>query len=431
MKKKSEIGKVDLPKVIEEKGGVPAEMQMDAGTEIMKSEGQGEIQAAVVLAKRFPRDEGKAKASLLAACDLEEFAGGGDAKKPGAYYSFPRGRTQDEKTGEWRPNIVSGASVRMAREAARLWGNIRYGFFVTHDDDDARGIVAWAWDLEHNLRTSGSDFFKKLIQRKQANGGTTWITADERELRELTFRKAAILIRNCILQLMPGYFIDQAVATCKTTAAGGTGTDLKDRIAKMERAFKEIGVSGEALEKYLGKPVAKCDREDLSDLRGIYESLRDGMISKEEREEMFGPISQQPKREAKQPTAAAEDERREGLSMDKVKSAESQASPLPSEEKSPPKKEESKEKKTAKGKTSPKPPDGDGAGAEKKSEEKFDPKETALALIKNATKKNFFDVKATVLKMVNEIKGAQNIQLLFNLLDVTNALNDRQREIFK
>jgi len=413
-RKKVEIDKPKVPLVIEEKGGVPSEMQMDAGTEIMKSEGQGEIQAAVVLAKRFPRDEEKARAGLLAACDLEEFAGGGDAKKPGAYYSFPRGRTQDETTGEWKPNIVSGASVRMAREAARLWGNLRYGFFITHDDDDARGIVAWAWDLEKNLRTSGSDFFKKVIQRKEKGGGTIWITADERELRELTFRKAAILIRNCILQLMPGYFIDQAVAVCKTTAAGGAKTDLKDRIVMMQRAFVDIGVSGAALEKYLGKPVAKSTREDLADLRGIYESLRDGMISKEERDEMFGPTAQPPKRE---PEAAANGEKRESLNMEKVRSAKSQAAPH--EEKPAPKKEEKKE---AKGKVAAKLINGKSAEPES---EKFDPKETALALIRNATRQNWPSVKETVLGMIKEIKGSQN------LLDVTSAINNRQREMLK
>ena len=410
-KKKTETERPDVPVVIEEKGGLPSEMTMDAGTEIMKSEGQGEIQAAVVLAKRFPRDEERAKASLLAACDLEEFAGGGDAKKPGAYYSFPRGRTQDD-TGEWKPNIVSGASVRMAREAARLWGNLRYGFFITHDDDDARGIVAWAWDLEKNLRISGSDFFRKVIQRKEKGGGTIWITADERELRELTFRKAAILIRNSILQLMPGYFIDQAVAVCKTTAAGGAKTDLKDRIIMMQRAFTDIGVSGAALEKYLGKPVAKSTREDLADLRGIYESLRDGMISKEEREEMFGPATQSSKQK---PEAVIGERHEGGLSMDKIRSAENQIAPH--EEKPAPKKEE---KKAVKVTAIVKPTNGKNA-----EPEKFDPRETALTLIRNATKENWAAVKETVLGMVKEIKGSQN------LLDVTSAINNRQREMSK
>ena len=122
-KKKIETDKPKLPVVIEENGVLPSEMTMDAGTEIMKSEGQGEIQSAVVLAKRFPRDEEKAKAALLAACDLEDFAGG-------AYYSFPRGKKKNE-LGEWVPNIISGGGIRLAREAKRLWMNVRSGFFIT------------------------------------------------------------------------------------------------------------------------------------------------------------------------------------------------------------------------------------------------------------------------------------------------------------
>ena len=410
-REKTEADRPKLPIVIEEKGGVPAEMQMDAGTEIMKAEGQGEIQAAVILAKRFPRDEERAKASLLAACDLEEFAGGGDAKKPGAYYSFPRGRTQDETTGEWKPNIVSGASVRMAREAARVWGNIRYGFFVTHDDDDARGIVAWAWDLEKNLRTSGSDFFKKLIQRKDKSGITNWITADERELRELTFRKSSILIRNCILQLLPGYFVDQAVGICKITAAGGAGTDLKDRVVKMQRAFNDIGISGKALEGYLGKPVARCTREEIADLRGIYQSLIDGMISPEERYQMFGALTPQPAGAEKPQAKNGEGE---GLTMDKVTAAKNQDEP---HRESTPK---AAEKKPTKGKMAAKPTNGNTSESEK-----YDPKLSAMALIKGATDKNWGEIKATALKMVKEIKSSKDI------LDVSNAINKRQQEIFK
>ena len=94
--------------------------------------------------------------------------------------------------------------------------------------------------------------------------------------------------------------------------------------------------------------------------------------------------------------------------------AESQTAPQ--EEKPPP------PKKAAKGKAVAKSAGGEGT---EPREEKFDPKETALALIRSATRKDFHDVRATVLKMIKEIKGAQN------LLDVTNALNARQIEIFK
>ena len=78
-------------------------------------------------------------------------------------------------------------------------------------------------------------------------------------------------------------------------------------------------------------------------------------------------------------------------------------------------------KKATKEKMAAKPTNGEGA----KPEEKFDPKETALTLIRNATKQDWADTKATVLKMVKEVKGSQNV------LDVTTALNARQREILK
>jgi len=250
--------------------------EQDMGTEIAKAEQQSEIQYAIMMAKKFPRIDIQCQNTLLAACDIESFA-------EGAYYSFNRGKYQDEKTGEWKANIVSGASIKLAREAFRIFGNMRVGFFITHDDDDARGIVAWAWDVEKNSRMSSADFFSKMIKRS----GKMEL-ANERDLREMTSRRASILMRNCILSLLPGYMTDNAVEICKRTAAGGEKTDLKDRIVRMQNTFHEIGISSAAIGNYLGKPLTACSREDLANLRGINESLRDGMISPQERQEMFG-----------------------------------------------------------------------------------------------------------------------------------------------
>lgn len=245
-------------------------------------EGSSEVQAAVLMAKKFPRVEGQAQAEIMAICDQEIFAAG-------AFYAFPRGKKLNEKTGEWEPNIVTGPSIRMAREAARIYGNFRYGFIITHEDDDGRQIVAYAWDVQKNNRTTSSDYFKKLIQRRI--GGTTIpVTPDERELRELTNRRASILMRNCILSLLPAYFVDAAVLVCrKTVGGGGKGVDdLGDRAQKMQAAFAEIGISTAQLEAYLKKPIAETTREDLGELRGIYDSLRDGVISPQERNDLFG-----------------------------------------------------------------------------------------------------------------------------------------------
>lgn len=263
----------------------------DRNLSVVSLEGSSEVQAAVLMAKKFPRDERLAQDEILAICDQPIFA-------EGAFYSFPRGRKLDEKTGEWKQNIVTGPSIRMAREAARVYGNFRYGFVISHEDDDGRQIIGYAWDVQKNNRTTSSDYFKKLILRRVGTGReatTIPVTPDERELRELTNRRASILMRNCVLSLLPAYFVDRAVEICRKTAGGGGGgkpgapaTDLVERIEKMKAAFGELGITQIQIETYLKKPVLQATSEDLGDLRGIYESLADGVISPQERAEMFG-----------------------------------------------------------------------------------------------------------------------------------------------
>lgn len=260
------------------------EGEEDRRLPVTSMEQTSEIQAAILLAKKFPRDEPEAQKSLLGICDLTTFA-------EGAYYSFPRGRKLDEATGQWKQNIVSGPSIRMAREMARIYGNFRYGFTISHEDDDGRLLVAYAWDVQSNNRTTSSDYFKKLILRRVGTGQdatTIPVTADERELRELTNRRASILMRNCILSLLPSYFVDNAVAICKkTVAGGGEKSDLLERVEKMKAAFAQLGVSILQIESYLRKPLLEFSAEDLGELRGIYESLVEGVISPQERAEMF------------------------------------------------------------------------------------------------------------------------------------------------
>src|SRR5215510_3409806 len=77
---------------------------------------EAEIQAAITVALRFQRNEDAAFAKLMRACQRTSFA-------EDASYAFPRGKVQDKETGQWKENIVSGPSVHLAREAARVWGN--------------------------------------------------------------------------------------------------------------------------------------------------------------------------------------------------------------------------------------------------------------------------------------------------------------------
>jgi len=213
-----------------------------------------EVQGALILAKRFPRDEDTSYMKLLKSCKRYTFA-------DRANYSFPRGGT-----------TITGPSINLAREFARVWGNIEYGHVIVSDDDEERHIRAWAWDKETNTRVFEEDSFKKLVYRKK--GG--WIKPDERDLRELTNRRAAICKRNCLLQLMPRDFIEEAQYICKETLKKKVAED-PDRAKKdIILAFSGLNVTPPMLEDYLGHPIAQCSPAEIVTLREIYQSISDG-----------------------------------------------------------------------------------------------------------------------------------------------------------
>ncbi len=223
------------------------------------AEKQFEIQSAIVLARRFPRNEEQAFEKLMRACKRTSFA-------ESAEYSYPRGQT-----------TVAGPSVNVAREAARVWGNIRYGIDVTRDDIDSRSIRGWAWDLETNTKVQAEDDFKKIVFRKGKNGvpGQN-MPSDERELRELTNRRGAIPVRNCILQILPKDLIEDALYESNKTLQSRADKDPEGEKKRIIMAFSELRVTPEMLGAYLGHPLAQCSPAEIVKLRGVYKSISDG-----------------------------------------------------------------------------------------------------------------------------------------------------------
>jgi hypothetical protein len=215
---------------------------------------QHEIQSAIVIARKFPRNEDQAFAKLMKACQRTSFA-------EDAEYSFPRGGA-----------TVSGPSVNVAREAARLWGNIRWGLYVLRDDEDTRQLRAWSWDMESNTKIEMEDQFAKLVYRKKEG----WIRPDERDLRELTNRRGAILVRNCLLQLLPKDLIEDALSMCHQTIEKGVAQDPEGARKKTILAFGTLNITPEMLEKFLDHPLAQASPAEIAELRTIYASIRDG-----------------------------------------------------------------------------------------------------------------------------------------------------------
>lgn len=218
------------------------------------AEKQYEIQSAIIIAKNFPRNEDRAFEKVMRTCQRTSFA-------EDAAYRFPRGNTQ-----------VIGPSVNLAREAARAWGNIRYGLAILSDDDESILLQGWAWDVESNTKITAEDRFKKLIFRK----GKGWIKPDERDLRELINRRGAIAVRNCLLQLLPKDLVEDAMTRCEETLRAHAAQDPDAARKKIILAFSEFNVTPEMLEEYLGHPLKQASSEEIVDLRNIYKSIKDG-----------------------------------------------------------------------------------------------------------------------------------------------------------
>jgi len=213
-----------------------------------------EIEGALIIARRFPRNADDIRARALESCKRPRFAAM-------VRYSYPRGGGQ-----------VEGPSVYLARELARQWGNIRYGVDVVHDDEEIRTIRAWAWDLETNTKRQSDATFKKLIYRKK--GG--WTHPDERDLRELTNKHGETTVRNCLLHILPPDMVEDCLEEALNTLRNDAAKDPAEARKKLVLAFRGIGITAEQVETYLGHKLAVVTPEEIANLRAIWKSITDG-----------------------------------------------------------------------------------------------------------------------------------------------------------
>lgn len=223
------------------------------------SKERAEIESAIIIAKKMPRNDQEAWQRVNKSCQRPAFA-------EAATYCFPRGG-----------NDVTGPSVDLARELARCWGNVRFGLRILRDDDTSRLIQGWAWDLETNMKVEAEDAFEKLIQRKNKKTNVTeWIEPDERDLRELTNRRGAILVRNCILQMVPKDMVEDALYQCNKTLQSKTAADPDAARKRLMSDFGSINVTVSMIEGVLGHPFDQSSPKELADLRAAYNSIAAG-----------------------------------------------------------------------------------------------------------------------------------------------------------
>ena len=228
--------------------------------EVAASRQAQEVQAMMVVAKRFPRDETKSVAAIVKSCQRKGLA-------ECAIYSYPRGNKR-----------VTGPSIRLAETMARCWGNLDFGILELEQRPGESDVMAYAWDMETNVRQT--KVFTVRHWRDTQEGG--YALHDSRDIYELTANMGARRVRACILGVIPGDIQDEAVAACEKTLAGKSTEPLEDRVRKMVVRFAEMGVTLEMIEAKLQHPIGACDVHTLVNLGTIFNSIKDGLGKREE-----------------------------------------------------------------------------------------------------------------------------------------------------
>jgi hypothetical protein len=243
----------------------PAPAFIGQGTAVEQSRAVAEVQAAVIVARQFPRNEAQAVAKMRTGFQQHSLA-------VRSFFRFRRGTSN-----------VSGETIQFAKELARCWTNIHYGVHELRRDDAAgeSEMQAWAWDLETNERAS-TTFIVPHTRWTKDSGGTR--LEDPRDVYENNSNNGARRLREMIFSVLPDWFREQAKTIATNTVENGQGDKpLAQRTADCIAHFEGLGVTVEQLEENRsGRPSGKWTNLDLGQLSIISESIRRGEVTIEE-----------------------------------------------------------------------------------------------------------------------------------------------------
>lgn len=218
-----------------------------------------EVQAAMMLARRFPRDQIAATDRILNACTRPSLA-------EGALYSYNRGGTD-----------ITGPSIRLAEAIAQNWGNIQFGIRELDQSGGMSTVEAFCWDVETNTRQV--KVFQVPHTRHTKQGSKA--LHDPRDIYELVANQGARRLRACILGVIPGDVVEAAVEQCEQTLKTSADTS-PDAIKRLLDAFATFGVTKEQIEQRIQCRLDAIKPAQVVSLRKIFASLRDGMSKPED-----------------------------------------------------------------------------------------------------------------------------------------------------
>lgn len=215
-----------------------------------------EAQGQLTLAKRFPRSMAQAHADFMEACKSPEFA-------KAAFYTVP--------------NRGSGPSIRFMEEAARCYGNFQYGHRELSRSEGKSEVEVFAWDMEKNNRSIRQI---TVLHVRDKSGGATRLT-DQNDIDGRVANVASKQMRGRIAALMPKALVAAGIAECRKTLDGNNDKPISQRVRDMTGAFAKYGVTVAHLEDYIGHKLDDTTLDELVDLTGVFNAIKEGAKASE------------------------------------------------------------------------------------------------------------------------------------------------------
>jgi hypothetical protein len=224
-----------------------------------------ETQAAMFVAKQFPRDFDHVLRRLKQTCSRKAVA-------ENAAFSFPRGGEE-----------VTGPSVYLLKTIAQEWGNLTYGvreLSRTATVGTAPGrsqVEAFAWDMERNVREIRN--FDVKHWRDTRSGG--YALKDERDIYELIANMGSRRLRACLEGVIPEDVKAFAVHVCEQTMLSA-GIDTPEYRQELLAAYAQYGITRERIEARLGKNLDAATANQLVKLTRGVTAIKDGVTTADE-----------------------------------------------------------------------------------------------------------------------------------------------------
>lgn len=229
-------------------------------TQVEQARAIAEVRAAVMIAMDRPRDRTAAIEEMREVCGIRGLA-------DRAFFRVRRGA-----------EYVNGPSIHLARELARIWGNINFGVKELARDD-VRGqseLLAFAWDMQTNARSEVAF----IVPHVRGSGDKRKNLTGTQEIYENNASFAGRRLREVIFAVLPVWFREEASTRCYETIERGEGSKpLVQRIADLRGAFSELGVTAEQLERKRGRRIDDFLADDIAALRIVFGSLKRGEVT--------------------------------------------------------------------------------------------------------------------------------------------------------